>query len=54
ELDGDGGGYLLLVHGGWLLALFALRGCCPVVCELCGWACCLLLVSSALSFAVSA
>ncbi|KAF5218150.1 hypothetical protein ECC02_008966 [Trypanosoma cruzi] len=55
ELGGDGGGCLFLVHGGWLLALCAfLRGCRLVVCELCGWACCPLLMLSALSLAVSA
>ncbi|EAN90978.1 hypothetical protein Tc00.1047053506769.10 [Trypanosoma cruzi] len=37
-----------MVGGCWRCVPF-LRGCCLVVCELCGWACCLLLMLSALS-----
>ncbi|PBJ79979.1 hypothetical protein TcG_11820 [Trypanosoma cruzi] len=40
--------------GGCWRCVPSLRGCRLVVCELCGWACCSLLMLSALSLAVSA
>ncbi|RNC52645.1 hypothetical protein TcCL_ESM10094, partial [Trypanosoma cruzi] len=40
--------------GGFWRCVPSLRGCRLVVCELCGWACCPLLMLSALSLAVSA
>ncbi|RNC51780.1 hypothetical protein TcCL_ESM11070 [Trypanosoma cruzi] len=40
--------------GGCWRCVPSLRGCRLVVCELCGWACCPLLMLSALSLAVSA
>ncbi|RNC53735.1 hypothetical protein TcCL_ESM08919 [Trypanosoma cruzi] len=42
-----------MVGGCWRCVPF-LRGCRLVVCELCGWACCHLLMLSALSLSVSA